>query len=125
MAKIGYINCAMEPFGFEKLPEIIRKQFEKVEHIEELVSHINPASDDSNDLLTVREAADYLKISVQSLYCKVSRMEIPVSKPGRRLYFSQSELKKWITDSRRKTAAELFQESQKKIGRLDKKDIFI
>jgi len=115
----------MEPFGFEKLPEIIRQLFEKVEHIEEIVSTLNPADDGSNDLLTVREAADFLKISVQSLYCKVSRMEIPVSKPGRRLYFSQSELKKWVSDSRRKTAAEIFQESQQNNSRLDKKDIFI
>lgn len=103
----------MEPFGFEKLPEIIRQLFEKVEHIEELVSALNPADDGSNDLLTVREAADYLKISVQSLYCKVSRMEIPVSKPGRRLYFSKSELKKWVAASRRKTATEIIREFQK------------
>ena len=32
----------MEPFGFEKLPEIIRQLFEKVERIEEMVSDLNP-----------------------------------------------------------------------------------
>lgn len=104
----------MEPFGFEKLPEIIRQLFEKVERIEALVSALSPADDELNDLLTVKEAADYLKISVQSLYCKVSRMEIPVSKPGRRLYFSKSELKKWVANSRRKTVTEILHESQEK-----------
>ena len=80
----------MEPFGFEKLPEIIRQLFEKVERIEEMVSDLNPADDGSNDLLTVKEAADYLKVSVQSLYSKVSRIEIPVSKSGRRLYLAEN-----------------------------------
>ncbi|MGQ7855791.1 hypothetical protein ACUN24_16275 [Pedobacter sp. WC2501] len=61
----------MEPFGFEKLPEIIRQLFEKVERIEEMVSDLNPVDDTSNDLLTVKEAADYLKVSLQSLYSKV------------------------------------------------------
>lgn len=80
----------MEPFGFEKLPEIIRQLFEKVERIEEMVSDLNPADDGSSDLLTVKEAADYLKVSVQSLYSKVSRIEIPVSKSGRRLYLAEN-----------------------------------
>lgn len=115
----------MEPFGFEKLPEIIRQLFEKVERIEEMVSGLNPVDDGSNDLLTVKEAADYLKVSVQSLYSKVSRLEIPVSKPGRRLYFSQSELRKWVSASRRKTASEIIQESQNRNNHLDKKDMFI
>jgi hypothetical protein len=31
----------MEPFGFEKFPEIVRRLFEKVERIGEMVSDLN------------------------------------------------------------------------------------
>lgn len=97
----------MEPFSFDRLPEVIRELFEKVERIEQLLTEIQPPEAAANDLLTVQEAADYLKVSVQSLYSKVSRMEIPVSKPGKRLYFSKADLKKWVIQARRKTTQEL------------------
>lgn len=104
----------MEPFSFDKLPEIVRQLFEKVERIEELLSENQVPEPGTSDLLTVKEAADYLKVSVQSMYSKVSRMEIPVSKPGKRLYFSQADLKKWVISSRRKTASELIAEAEEK-----------
>lgn len=114
----------MEPFGFEKLPDIIRQLFEKVERIEELLTEMQLNDSDTNDLLTVQEAADYLKVSVQSLYSKVSRMEIPVNKPGKRLYFSKADLKKWVMQSRRKTTQELIAVARDQTKILDKRKDF-
>ncbi|WP_316738497.1 helix-turn-helix domain-containing protein [Pedobacter aquatilis] len=100
----------MEPFSFEKMPEVLRQLFEKVERIEELLLAMSPAQQREDELLNVKEAADFLKVTVQSLYAKVNRMEIPVCKPGKRLYFSKSELIAWVEGSRRKTASELIAE---------------
>ena len=92
----------MESFGFDKLPEVIRQLFEKVERIEKMLQDLQP-KDDDNQLLNVAEAADFLKTSPGALYTKVSKKEIPVSKPGKRLYFNKNELKDWIRLGQRNT----------------------
>ncbi|MFD0764466.1 helix-turn-helix domain-containing protein [Mucilaginibacter lutimaris] len=97
----------MEPFNFNELPEVIRLLFEKVELIEKVVINLQPAETTDNDLLNVEEAADFLKISTASLYTKVSRKELPYSKPGKRLYFKRSELQEWISSAQYKTSASL------------------
>jgi excisionase family DNA binding protein len=90
----------VEPFSFDKLPEVIRQLFEKVERIELLLQHLQPQPAEDT-LLTLTEAADFLKTSPAALYTKVSRGEIPFSKPGRRLYFDKDELKKWVKQGRK------------------------
>ena len=97
----------MEPFNFDKLPEVVRQLFEKVENLEILLQKFQPQNEAEHEFLNIQEAAEFLKITVPALYTKVSRKEIPVSKPGKRLYFKRSELQDWINLGRRKTAAEL------------------
>ncbi|MDB5287366.1 MAG: hypothetical protein JWR05_2315 [Mucilaginibacter sp.] len=97
----------MEPFNFNELPEVVRRLFEKVERIEIMLEQFEPKEDDENELLNIQEAAAFLKVSVAAIYTKVSRKEIPVSKPGRRLYFNKTELKDWIRQGKRKTLNEL------------------
>lgn len=43
-------------------------------------------------LLTVQEAADYLRFAVQTVYNKVNRGEIPCVKIGRTLRFRRADL---------------------------------
>lgn len=57
-------NSAYGPFSFEKLPEVIRILFEKVEHIEELLQDLQPQAPNENELLTIQEAAEFLKVTV-------------------------------------------------------------
>ncbi|MGV8879290.1 MAG: helix-turn-helix domain-containing protein [Sphingobacteriaceae bacterium] len=103
-------HCKVEPFNFNELPEVIRQLFEKVEGIEKILAKLEPKEDDKNELLHVEEAAEFLKVSIAALYTKVSRQEIPFSKPGKRLYFNRSDLKDWITQSKRKTLREIRQD---------------
>ena len=110
----------MEPFNFDKLPEVVRVLFEKVEHLEKLLLELKPTIPEDNELLTVREAADYLRVSVQAIYTKVSRGEIPVSKPGRRLYFNKSDLKRWVGYSRKKSAIEINYEAKDRLSFMQK-----
>ena len=85
----------MEPFSFDKLPEVVRQLFEKVERIELLLQDLQQQPEEDT-LLTLTEAAEFLKTSPAAIYTKVSRGEIPFSKPGRRLYFDKDELRKWV-----------------------------
>ena len=115
----------MEPFNFDKLPEVVRQLFEKVESIEALLKELQPREEDENELMTIQEAADFLKVTVSALYAKVSRHDIPVNKPGRRLYFNKNELKKWVASSRKKTVVEIKQEADEHMKGMDKRRNFV
>jgi len=104
----------MDPFNFNELPEVVRRLFEKVEQMESLLINLQPKEESENDLLDISEAAEFLKVSVASLYTKVSRKEIPVSKPGKRLYFDRKELREWIRSGKRKTIGEFDSNSSHK-----------
>jgi len=101
----------MEPFGFERLPEVVRQLFEKVEHIEEVLSYLRYEQAVEKKFLSVKEAADYLHISVAAIYSLVSRRQIPVNKPGKRLYFLNAELDEWIKAGKLKTSDEIEKEA--------------
>ncbi|MEB0249455.1 helix-turn-helix domain-containing protein, partial [Mucilaginibacter sp. 5B2] len=73
------------------------------------------------ELMDITEAAQFLKVTVASLYTKVSRKEIPVSKPGKRLYFNRSELQNWIKLSRKKTSFQINTEANNYQKRNQKK----
>ena len=105
----------MEPFGFDKLPEVVRQLFEKVEHIEALLFKSCHDRETRGKFLSVQEAADYLKITVPALYSLASRRQIPVKKPGKRLYFLNTELDEWIKAGKLKTNDEIAREAKTKL----------
>jgi excisionase family DNA binding protein len=72
---------------------------------------------EEDQLLTIQQAADFLKLSVPTLYGFVSKSQLPVSKKGKRLYFSKRELIDWIKTGRKKTAAEIQQEATNYVNR--------
>ncbi len=71
-----------------------------------------PATEQSEQLLTVQETAEFLHLSVQTVYGKVSRNEIPVMKRNKRLYFSKAELVDYLKGGRKKTNAEIEAEAE-------------
>ena len=81
----------------------------------------NPGTD-KNDLLTIKQAGEFLHLSVPTLYLKVSKSEIPVSKlPGsRRLWFSKQELTDWVKTGRKQTVAEVNAEVEQTLSRQKK-----
>ena len=58
-------------------------------------------------LLTVQGAAEFLNLSVPTIYLKVSKGEIPFMKRSKRLYFSNEELMDYIKEGRIKTNSEI------------------
>src|ERR1700674_1336817 len=63
------------------------------------------------DILTVQQAADFLKLKIATLYEKTSRKLIPHFKKGNKLYFHLSELQDWIQKGKVKTHEEIESEA--------------
>ena len=93
---------------FEKLPQAVNQLFEKLDNIERLLlSQSNSPLPESDKLLTIKQAAEILHLSVPTIYGLVQRAEVPVCKRGKRLYFSKQELTSWIMAGRKKTYSEI------------------
>lgn len=71
-----------------------------------------PTTDQTEQLLTVQEAAQFLNLTVPTIYSKVSKGELPVMKRSKRLYFSSTELMEYLKEGRKKSNAEIEQEAE-------------
>ena len=72
-------------------------------------------------LLTIQEAAEFLTLSVATMYSKVSKNEIPFMKQRKRLYFSRTELLEYVKQGRSKSNAEIEQEAEMYLSNNKKK----
>lgn len=68
-------------------------------------------SEESDQLMGVPEAAQLLGLSVQIVYGKVSKGELPVMKRSKKLYFSKKDLMDYLKRGRRKTNLEIQDEA--------------
>ena len=66
----------------------------------------------TEQLLTIQEAAEFLSLTVPTMYSKVSKGELPVMKRSKRLYFSRTELMEYVKAGRKKSNAEIEQEAK-------------
>lgn len=78
-----------------------------LERIETLVENLAAQKLTDDDLLTVDQTSKLVKLSVSTIYSKVSRKEIPAFKRGKRLYFNRDEIMDWIKSGKIKTIAEI------------------
>ena len=70
------------------------------------------SKEQSEQLLTIQEAANLLHLSVPTIYSKHSKGELPgVCKRGKRLYFSKVSLINWIKEGRKKSNSEIAAEA--------------
>ncbi len=59
------------------------------------------------DILDVKQAADFLRLKITTLYEKTSEKTIPHFKKGNKLYFKRDELQEWVQGGKVKTTDEL------------------
>ncbi len=93
------------------LTEAEFKQFLReslLEIINELGINSKP---ETRDILDVKQASDFLRLKLTTLYEKTSQKIIPHFKKGNKLYFNRNELQKWVTDGKVKTTDELQSEA--------------
>ncbi len=67
----------------------------RLDKIEETFS--SEKSNNSEDIMTVDEAAEYLKINKGTLYRYTSTNKIPFYKTGKRIYFKREHLNEYMT----------------------------
>jgi len=93
---------------FEQLPQAVSQLFDKLNSIEQiLLSQGSNPQPETDQLLTIKQAGDFISLSVPTIYGLVQRAAIPVSKRGKRLYFSKQELTEWIKAGRKLTVSEI------------------
>ena len=99
---------------FDKLPEAVTMLTKEVSELKRLLieKQEQPTTEQTERLLNIQEAADFLSLTVPTMYSKVSKGELPVMKQGKRLYFSRTELMEYVKAGRKKSNAEIEQEAE-------------
>ena len=94
----GKITRTSVTLGLELFDSLVESIAKRVE------SSINPSSSEktassANPFMSVREAADFLRIRPSTIYLWVSENKIPHSKIGSRLLFKREELDQFVQAS--------------------------
>lgn len=84
----------------------------RLNNIESLILEIKTQSlqspiQETDAILTIEQASEFLNLSKNTLYGYVQQSKIPVSKKGKRLYFSKLELLEWIKSGKKQTQSEI------------------
>ena len=86
----------------------INKIFELLKEIKQLIMNQNL------ELLDLNQAAEYLKLKPSYIYSLIHQKKIPYYKPlGKRVYFSKTELNKWVIGSKIKSVGEVEEDYNK------------
>ncbi len=88
--------------------EEISERLSRIEHslldLQAAHSSIPPEVD---KLKNIKEAAEFLHLSVYTIYSKVSRGELPSMKKGKRLYFSTQDLTDYVKSGKKLTLTDI------------------
>ncbi|WP_217961519.1 MULTISPECIES: helix-turn-helix domain-containing protein [Bacteroidales] len=93
---------------FEAMPQIMARLEEKVDALTETVGKLLQGAmapmvvTAPEEMVTVKDAASILRLSVSRVYALVQEGRIPCYKPGRNLLFLPSELRQWMAEGLRK-----------------------
>jgi excisionase family DNA binding protein len=112
----------MEQLTFEKLPQAITLLLDKLNNIEKiLLCQANNKESKTDQLLTIKQTAEFLSLSIPTIYGLVAKHMIPVNKRGKRLYFSKYELTDWIKSGRKLTTSEIENQADEYLENYKKK----
>jgi excisionase family DNA binding protein len=76
--------------------------------IEKALQFMKPIEQDNSNLYVgIEEASALVSLSINTVYGKVSRREIPHYKRGKKLYFLKEELQNWIGSEKVLSASEI------------------
>jgi excisionase family DNA binding protein len=98
---------------FDQLPAEVVRLSRIVESMYHLLSQQNQSVEKQDHKLNVEEAAEFLGVTVPTIYSKKSKGELPACKaPGsKRLFFFKSDLVNYLKQGRQKTNLEIEAES--------------
>jgi len=86
---------------FDNLPEAVQELHQKLDRLLSQ-TRLNKLPEEANKLLTLEELQKYLpeNPAKQTVYGWVNDRLIPYEKHGKRLYFRQSNIDKWLSNGR-------------------------
>lgn len=70
----------MDTLTFDQLPKAVSRIYDKLQSIKQLLLEKSPPQADTDEQMTVEQAAKFLDLSVSTVYGKVCRSEIPVKR---------------------------------------------
>ncbi len=92
----------------EELVSLIEETVRKV--LSEKKQPQEQTGSSSSFLLSLKEAAGFLKLAPQTIYGFTSKRVIPFLKRGKKLYFKRADLEQWLEVGKKKTISQLNQE---------------
>lgn len=92
----------METPNFDSLPLDVQRINTKLDRLEIILSEILKAKEQRTTWFSVREVADYLKLSVPTIYGLTSNRKIPFAKRNKKLYFLKENIDKWLSSGRKR-----------------------
>lgn len=111
-----YIKLKRNTMNYSNPFEAIDARLNDIERLLIDIKHRPEGVDADGDFLTVTQAANFLSVSVGTVYNMIYRNELPVMKRSKRCYFSRKELIDYLKSGRKKTASELADEAISMIG---------
>lgn len=100
----------MTAISFNDLPEAVAELTTKVDELYKVINNVQPR-ESKDQFLTVEQTADFLTLSIPTIYSKVSKRELPYMKRGKRLYFARKDLETYLQGGRVKTVKEIESEA--------------
>jgi len=105
----------LEQISFNEMPEALGYLIKKVEQLEKLLSNQNHSQPEQDQWFNLEDLKNYHPDHPASptVYAWVSQRLIPFHKKGKKLMFLKSEIDSYLKSGRRKTIAEIRDETQK------------
>lgn len=104
-----------ENLTFDQLPKAVTTLTKEVRELKSLL--LKKSEHQNNEplekILTIQEASNLLNLAVPTIYSKVSKGQLPVMKRSSRLYFSSTELMKYLKGGRKKSNSEIEADAEK------------
>ena len=103
-----------ENLTFDQLPKAVTMLTKEVSELKRLLieKQEQETTEQPEQIFTVQEAAQFLNLTVPTIYSKCSRNELPFMKRSKRLYFSSTELMEYLKEGRKKSNAEIEKEAE-------------
>jgi excisionase family DNA binding protein len=87
--------------------ETLTERLDRIENLLENLSQAEKSVEVPEEILTIEQASEFLNLSKNTLYGYVQKSKIPVSKKGKRLYFSKLELLDWVKSGKKQSQSEI------------------
>lgn len=86
----------------DELEQIVQASVKKA-----LKEQVHFAGQEQEQWFNIEQASEFLGLAIQTIYQKVSGLDIPFHKQGKKLWFLKRELEEWLKEGRQKTRKEI------------------